>query len=149
MSEPLSVFEPWQPFREPFCATLLRTGTIALIAGLAIALSRHNLQRWPAAALLALWPSFGGHWVELFFLNILRPKLPPARAIQIPARLATWFAGGILLAIGLLLTARALPGFHAVQFPAWIGGVAFSAIELTVHAVMALRGLPNFYNGRR
>ena len=34
-----------------------------------------------------LWPSLGGHWVELWFLNWLRPRLPVARGAQIVTRL--------------------------------------------------------------
>jgi hypothetical protein len=146
VTNPTPVF---QPFREPLRRTVLRTCTIALIAGLATALATRHIGRWPAEALLMLWPAFGGHWVELAFLNVLRPKLPVMRSVQITARLVTWFIGGTLLTIGLLLTTRVLPGFRAVQFPAWIGGIAFIGIELVVHAVMHLRGLPNFYNGRR
>lgn len=97
-----------------------------------------------------LWPAFGGHWVELFFLNCLRPRLPAKRWVQIAARMATWFAGGCLLWAGMYLTAMALSRFHAPQrrLAWWVGGVAFIGIELVVHLVLQLRGRDNFYNGR-
>jgi hypothetical protein len=73
--------------------TLTRTVTIALVAGTIV--SRWlGWSRWPLAVLLMLWPSFGGHWVELWFLNWLRPRIPAARGAQVAARVATWFAGG-------------------------------------------------------
>ena len=66
---------PWQPYREPLRITMLRTGMIAIVAGAGLARWWGGLARWPVATLLVLWPSFGGHWVEVWFLNWLRPRL--------------------------------------------------------------------------
>ena len=147
----------WQPYRESLAATLARTGTLAAVAGLVIAVaSPVGLARWPLAALLALWPALGGHFVELWFVNWLRPRLPDGPAVQAAARLGTWFAGGCLLAAGMALTVMALGPQHA-RWPrdwhAWwqtccLGGLGFVAIELAVHLVLHLRGLPSFYNRR-
>jgi hypothetical protein len=138
----------WQPFREPLWVTVRRTGLIALIAGVIFAAASGRLANWPAATLLLLWPSFGGHWIELWFLNYLRPRLPSGRAVQVAARIVTWFAGGIILTLGALLTAAGM-GIRAPHWLAWwLGGLAFIAIELTVHLVLLLRGKRNFYNGR-
>lgn len=139
----------WQPYREPLHRTLLRTGTIALIVGAGLARWRGGLSYWPLATLIALWPSFGGHWVEVLFLNLLRPRITSARALQVGARLAVWFIGGVTLAFAMRFTAMLIDGFSPAHWPAWwIGGIAFICIELVVHLVMQLRGLPNFYNGR-
>jgi hypothetical protein len=139
----------WQPCREPFRTTLLRTGVIALVVGAVLARSWGGLARWPIATLMALWPAFGGHFVELAFLNHLRPRLPTTRAAQLTARVAVWFVGGAALTLGMRLTAMALPTFHPMRWPAWwLGGLAFIAIELLVHGVLQLRGRPSFYNGR-
>jgi hypothetical protein len=137
------------PFREPLRATLLRTVTIALVAGAVLARSWGGLPRWPAATLLMLWPSFGGHLVDLWFLNWLRPRLPAAAEVQVGARLAVWFVGGTALALGMALTAMALAGFAPARWPAlWLGGLAFIGIELVAHLALQLRGRPSFYNGR-
>lgn len=139
----------WQPYREPLGATLRRTGTIAIMLGAALAAWRGGLARWPAATLLALWPALGGHWVEVWFLNWLRPCLQRARIIQVAARLATWFVGGIALGFGMHVTAMALAGFRLAPWPAWwIAGLAFIGIELVAHLVLQLGGRPSFYNGR-
>ena len=45
-----------------------------------------------------------GHWVDVWFLNSLRPRLSMACGVQGAARLAVWFVGGIGLAIGMRLT---------------------------------------------
>lgn len=140
----------WQPFREPLRITLMRTGTIALVGGAVLALSRGGLAHWPLATCLMLWPALGGHWVEIVFLNYLRPRLPAARPVQVAARIGTWFVGGALLALGMGLTAMALGPRHLPHWPGeWIivGGLAFIGIELIVHVVLQLRGRPSFYTG--
>lgn len=138
----------WQPFREPLRATLLRTGLIALIVASAIACLPGVPWRWPLLTLLVLWMSLGGHFVELFFLNGLRPRIPSGRAGQVLARLATWFLGGALLTLGMRLTAAAIED-STPRWPSWwIGGLAFIGIELVVHLVPLLRRVPNFYDGR-
>jgi hypothetical protein len=139
----------WRPYREPLQTTVLRTGTIAIAAGAVITAFRGGPARWPIATLLVLWPSFGGHWVEIWFLNWLRPRLPTARGVLVAARVGTWFIGGIGLAIGMRLTAIALPGFRPAHWPPWwLGGLAFIGIELVAHLALELRGRPGFYNGR-
>jgi hypothetical protein len=139
----------WQPYTEPFRATILRNGMIAIVVGAVLAQLRGGLARWPLATLLALWPSLGGHWVELWFLNWLRPRISGERALQVAARVGVWFVGGTGLAIGAGLTAVALASFRPARWPAWwLGGLAFIGIELVAHLILQLRGRPSFYNGR-
>ena len=143
---------PWQPYREPLRITLVRTSTIALVVGAVLAQAWDGPARWPVATLLVLWPSLGGHWVEVWFLNWLRPRLSAARAVQVGARVGVWFVGGTGLALGMALTAMAL-GFRPAQWGAWgpawwLGGLGFIAIELVAHLMLRLRGRPSFYNGR-
>jgi hypothetical protein len=139
----------WQPYREPLRITMLRTGMIAIVVGAVLARLWGGLARWPMATLLVLWPSFGGHWVEIWFLNWLRPRLSIARGLQVSARIGVWFVGGAGLAVGMGLTAMALAGFRLAHWPAWwwLGGIAFIGIELVAHLVLQLRGRPSFYNG--
>jgi hypothetical protein len=140
---------PFQPYREPLRTTLLRTGLIATAIGAVLTLPRGDLARWPVATLIALWPALGGHFVELLFLNVVRPRLPATRGIQVTARLATWFAGGMVLALGMYATALAVIGPRPLRWPALlIAGVAFIGIELIVHVVLQFRGRRSFYNGR-
>lgn len=79
MSDPLPVAElsdcvrMWQPFREPLRLTLARTVGIAVVVGCVLAVRSGGLARWPVFSLLVLWPALGGHFVELWFLNHLRP----------------------------------------------------------------------------
>jgi hypothetical protein len=90
-----------------------------------------------------------GHWVEVWFLACLRPRLSVVRGVQVAARVGVWFVGGIGLAFGMGLTAMAFAGFRPAHWPAWwLGGLAFIGIELVAHLVLQLRGRPSFYNGR-
>jgi len=140
--------DAFQPFRERVATTLLRNGIIAGAVGSVLAWRFGGISRWPLAVLLTLWPTLGGHFVELAFLNLLRPRLPANRALQIVARLATWFVGGIVLLLAMNLTAMALAGFSYEHWrPWWFGGLGFIAVELVVHLVLLFRGIPNFYKG--
>lgn len=139
----------WQPYREPLRHTLVRTGMIALVAGAVFSRWWGGVARWPMATLLMLWPSLGGHWVELWFLNWLRPRLSVARGAQVVARLGVWFIGGIALALGMRLTAATFDWFPPMRWPAWwLGGLAFIGIELVAQSVLQLRGRPSFFNAR-
>ena len=147
MSTPNNI--PMPPFQEPLRATLIRTTSIAVAIGLVFSLRMGRLDRWPMATLLALWPSLGGHFVELFFLNALRPQLPQSRPVQTAVRLLIWFVGGVLLMFAMRLTALAVFDSSAVHSPAWwAAGLGFIAIELIVHVVLQLRIGRSFYNGQ-
>jgi len=75
--------------------------------------------------------------------------LPSGRVVQIVARFAVWFVGGIVLAIGMVATARALVGTNQPPwFAWWMAGVAFIGIELVAQLALQLRGAPSFFNGR-
>jgi hypothetical protein len=139
----------WSPFREPLRTTLIRTVSIAVIIGGFLAWRSGSMSRWIALATLVLWFSFGGHWVELWFLNWLRPRLPEPRVIHVIARIATWFCGGAALRLAIQATSALLPSVAMRRTPSWyVAGVAFVGVELIVHAALALRRQPSFYNGR-
>jgi hypothetical protein len=134
---------------EPLKVTLVRTGGIALAVGLVAAGVQHQSSSWPRWTVFALWFTLGGHWVELWFLNWLRPRLTSTRLAQVTGRLLIWLVGGTLLMIGARITASAL-GTPSMRLPPWwLGGPAFLCLELLVHALPQLRGHPNFYNGLR
>jgi hypothetical protein len=139
----------WQPFQEPLRMTLLRNGTISILVGAAVARFWGGLARWPLMTLLVLWPALGGHWLEVCYLNWLRPRLAPTRGVQVVARVAVWFLGGIGFAFAMRLTATALSDFRPAHWPEWwLAGVALIFIELVAHLVLQLRRRPSFYNGR-
>ena len=139
----------WQLFREPLRRTLTRTVGIAVVAGGIFAILRGSVARWPAATVVMLWPSLGGHWIELWFLNWLRPRLGRGRVTQVAARLAVWFVGGVTLGAGMWLTAWALPGLRRPSAAVWwLAGLGFVCLELAAQTWLQLRGRPSFFNGR-
>jgi hypothetical protein len=137
---------PWQPYREPIRRTLLRTVTIALVAGVALAAGSSGRIAWPVAVIVMLWPTLGGHYIELWYLNWLRPRLPSARTMQVVGRLVTWFVSGIALAYVMALTAQMLTGYQVRRLPWWVGGFGFVGLELLVHLSLRARGLPSIYS---
>ncbi len=99
-------------------------------------------------SLLVLWPSLGGHFVELAFLDRVRPRLPASWVAQAVVRLGVWYVGGTALGAGMWLTSRVV-GLSSERWPAWwLGGLAFIGIELVAHLVLRLRGRPSFYDGQ-
>lgn len=135
----------WPPFHEPIRATLLRTVLIALAVGVVVG----RFALWLPWTAFALWLTFGGHWVEVFFLNWLRPRLPAERWAQIGGRLLIWIVGGTVLMVGARATALAL-GIPAMRVPPWsLGGPILVGVELFVHGLAQLRRQPNVYNGLR
>jgi hypothetical protein len=139
----------WAPYNEPLRQTLFRTLAIAAAIGAVRALSSGQWSAWSHGSLLALWFSFGGHFVELWFLNWLRFRIPPSRRLQVAARLLTWFVGGCLLLLGMKLTAAVLfSPLPPLWRNWWLGGLGFIGIELVVHSFLWFRGLQCFYDGR-
>ncbi|MEP6620913.1 MAG: hypothetical protein ABJE47_16430 [bacterium] len=140
------------PYREPLPTTLVRNVLIALVAGVVVGRFSGRTawpMRWPVATLVMLWPSFGGHWVELWYLNWLRPRTSPARLVQVIARLSVWFVGGCVLGLGMALTMQTLSAVRPVHWPPlWIAGMAFIGVELVAQLALEMRGRPSFYNGR-
>ena len=126
----------------------MRTGGIALLAGVVLARWMGGLRRWPILTLAVFWFTFGGHWLEIFFLHWLRPRLPAARAVRLTARIGVWIVGGILLGLGAAFT-MIVADSRLARWPAWwYVGLGFVGMELLVHLGLQLRGRPSFYNGR-
>lgn len=144
----------WEPYREALRVTLMRTGAIALVVGAVIARpwsGGGGLARWGLAAALMLWPALGGHWVEVGFLNGLRPRISAEPSVQVGTRLGVWFVGGMALALGMVATAAGLgvrEGWLGWKRAWWIGGLALIAIELVAHLVLWSRGRASFYDGK-
>ena len=137
-----------KPYHEPARSVIARTFTIAALAGVAFAL-RGGLARFPLGFAIALWPALGGHFVEVWFLNWLRPRIPAAHRIQVAARVLVWFAAGVLFALAMQATLAVMTGVNPRRWVAWwIAGLAFIGIELLAHAMMLrLRGRASFYDG--
>jgi hypothetical protein len=136
-----------EPFREPWQKTAVRTVSLAVIAGVIAGLISRRFTIAPLVALLALWFTLGGHFIELLFRNRLGSPLRGGPMYQV-ARLVFWFVGGCLLYGGVWLTAKAITGHAPAQFPWWGAGLGFAAAELLIHLRLREMGQPCFYDGR-
>jgi hypothetical protein len=139
--------ERWAREKEPILRALVRNLAISVVAGVAIAVAGHAPSMTLPETLLALWPSLGGHFIEIAFLDGLRHRLPRGRPVQASARLVWWLAGGTLLGPALIATAHALPIAAPRWRWWWMGAPIFVGIELVVHSMLALRSRPSFYRG--
>jgi hypothetical protein len=138
----------WPRVEEPLGRTLRRTVCIALVVGAAFALRAHQVRLLVPMALIALWPSLGGHYVEIAFLNGLRPHLPRARTAQLAARVAVWLVAGVGFYLLMALSTRVLPMRRLPWRWWWAGAPAFVVIELLAHVGLALRRAPSIYDGQ-
>lgn len=150
----------FKPFHESLAVTLRRTITIAIIVASVITLIRpHHLptlfarwREWFSLAVFVGWISVGGHWVELIFLNGLRPRIAHWSDLSLAAvRIGAWFIGGTILFIAAaisrsLIATGQLPDQTQVTHALVYGGLAFVGIELCVHLVMLVMRKPCFWN---
>ena len=107
---------------------------------------------WLVLVLAVAWISFGGHWVEIAYLNVIRPRiarLPDAALMAV--RIAVWLVGGTLLFVGAavtrsMLTVGQLPDGGLLRDVLLLGGPIFVGVELVVHSVAYLLAQPSFWN---
>lgn len=141
--------EPVSPFHESVNRTLLRNVAIALAAGLGIALRLGSLRLWPLTATVALFFALGGHLIEVWYLNTLRPRLTPTRLTLIGARFATWFVGGSILGLAAFRIGSLIRPLWRIWDAPWcMGGLLLIGAEIIVHTALAARGKPNAFNAR-
>jgi uncharacterized membrane protein len=130
--------------KEPLSTTVLRTFSVAALVATIISIRTQTASIWTAQFCVVLWVSFGGHWLELFYINTLKKKLPK---IDWPFRLVFWFACGVLLSFPMNLTRDMMEGNLSDKPEWWAFGLGFIAVELLVHALfLQSRGLPSVYN---
>ncbi|HEY6808690.1 MAG TPA: hypothetical protein VI160_07870 [Gemmatimonadales bacterium] len=134
-------------FSEPWSTTLLRTVGLALAIGAGVGIYEHRITLVLPSTVLALWFTLGGHFVDLWCRNALRPRLP-SRPVALLARLAAWFVGGSVLYGWALVTRTWLTGPRRPPVHWWVAGLLFVGAELVVHLGLRIRAQPSVYDGR-
>jgi hypothetical protein len=135
---------------EPLWRALRRSLIIAMVVAAGFAAFKHEFRVFLPVLLLALWPSLGGHFVEVAFANFISARIAPTHSVQVVARLLVWFVGGAILYLCMFGTAVILL-LPIRPFPLrlwWCGGLAFIIFELVLHAFLASRGNSHFYRPR-
>jgi hypothetical protein len=138
----------------PFVQTIIRTlVTTTIIAGMILFL--HLFPSGGKSKLLVfemIWSAvfcivFGGHWLELVFINYLKFTLPKKIFLLCFIRMVYWF----LCAVPLFFMANLvcnLFGHNTIRLGNWYSfGLLYIAIELVMHAIMQIRFKKSFYNG--
>ncbi len=97
--------------------------------------------------LIAFCIVFGGHWLELVFINYLKFGLPGNILLLYFVRIAYWF----LCSVPLFIAANAVANLfsHTTQHLGrwWAFGLIYIGIQLLMHAIMHIRLRKSFYNG--
>jgi hypothetical protein len=90
---------------------------------------------------------FGGHWLELLFINYLKFVLPKNILLLYFIRIAYWF----LCSVPLFYIANLISNLFSHKTGQlgnwWTFGFFYIGIQLFVHAVMHIRSRKSFYNG--
>ncbi len=140
--------------RESFIQTLIRTVVTTTI----IAVILYCLHIFPSGdkSKLTLFEMiwsivfcivFGGHWLELVFINQIKFALPKNILLLYFIRTGYWF----LCSIPLFLIADFVNSLFSQRTGQmghwWAFGLVYIGIELFMHAMMQIRFKKSFYNG--
>lgn len=90
---------------------------------------------------------FGGHWLELLFINGIKFSLPKNIPSLYFMRIVYWF----LCAVPLFFIANLIANLFSHNTVRmghwWMFGFFYIGIQLLMHAIMQLRLKKSFYNG--
>jgi hypothetical protein len=90
---------------------------------------------------------FGGHWLELMFINYIKFAIPKNILLLYFIRIAYWF----LCSIPLFFMANLINNLFSRKTGHlghwWTFGFFYIGIQLLMHAIMQIRFKKSFYNG--
>ena len=90
---------------------------------------------------------FGGHWLELLFINQIKFALPKNITLLYFTRFVYWF----LCAIPLFFMAGLINNLFSHKTETlghwWAFGGFYIGIQLVMHAIMQIKTKKSFYNG--
>jgi len=90
---------------------------------------------------------FIGHWLELFFINVIKFYLPKNIFVLYIVRIAYWFVSSIPLFF-IASTLRELLVNKSRQLSnCWSFGFIYIGVQLLMYAIMQIRLNKSFYNG--
>lgn len=143
-----------QKYSEPFLKVVLRTlvtsAVIALILTFARVFPYQGMGKTAVFGLIWLMlfcVVFGGHWLEVLFINYLKDMLPQNILLLYFARIAYWILCSVPLFILANFAANSLTS-HGMHLGNWESfGLVYIGIELIMHTFMYFRWKKSFYNG--
>jgi len=139
---------------EPFIQTVIRTIiTTTIIAAILYwvniipAGGKSKLTLFEMVWSIVFCIVFGGHWLELVFINYIKFTLPKNILLLYGIRIGYWF----LCAIPLFFLVNLITGLfsHKTGYLGqwWVFGLFYIGIQLLMHAIMQIRFKKSFYNG--
>jgi hypothetical protein len=139
---------------EPFLQTVIRTiVTTTIIAGIIFLLhvfppgEKSKLTLFEMIWTMVFCIVFGGHWLELVFINRIKFALPKNIFLLYCIRIAYWFLCSIPLFFMMNLVEN-LFSYQAGHLGRWeVFGLLYIGIQLAMHAIMHIRFKKSFYNG--
>jgi len=90
---------------------------------------------------------FGGHWLELLFINHIKFALPKNILVLYLLRIVYWFLCSIPLFIAAGLINNLFSHKTGYLGHWWTFGFLYIGIQLLMHAIMHIRFKKSFYNG--
>ena len=90
---------------------------------------------------------FGGHWLELLFINYIKFSLPKNIFVLYFVRICYWFLSSIPLFALASLTNNLLSNKTRHLGNWWTFGFLYIGIQLVMYAIMQIRLKKSFYNG--
>jgi hypothetical protein len=106
----------------------------------------HILVLWIANVVALFWMTFGGHWLELIYVDLIANHLPNELTQRL-VRITLWFTVGSAIVLASAWT-RGLFGLadYAVRDVTWtVAGLFFVAIQLVIHGTYWFFGQPSFW----
>jgi hypothetical protein len=90
---------------------------------------------------------FGGHWLELVFINYIKFGLPRNIVLLYLLRIPYWFLSSVPLFFIAGIVANLFSNKPVYLGRWWMFGFIYIVIELLMHAIMQVRYKKSFYNG--
>ena len=139
---------------EPFIQTVKRTVITTTIIAIILFLCRvfptagkSSLVVFGTIWSVAFCIVFGGHWLELLFINHIKFSLPKNMLLLYFIRICYWFVCSIPLFV-LAVLVNNLFSHRAANFDHWWAfGFIYIGIQLLMYAIMHARLKKSFYNG--
>jgi hypothetical protein len=140
-----------EKYTEPFIQTVIRTVLTTTIIAVILYLvhlfpsgNSSKLTQFEMIWSVVFCVVFGGHWLELVFINYLKFALPKNILLLYLIRIAYWFLCAIPL---FFIIYNSFPHKTGHLGHWWIFGFFYIGIELLMHGMMQLRSKKSFYNG--
>lgn len=143
-----------EKYKESFIQTIVRTIITSAIIALILNWLHvfHSAEKSKILLFEIIWLVvfcivFGGHWLELLFINRIKFALPKSKLLLIVSRIVFWYLCSIPLFFcgNFIIDLFSQKTAHLGQL--WIFGFCFIGIELFMHALMQIRNKKSFYNG--